>query len=184
MKKFIALALSIALIATLGVIAFAENPIGGAQGTVADSFSGGSDSQNITLNINNTGTIHKYRIDLTWSATTLDVDAAREWNVEDLKYEYTFQGDAKEVSVEVKNRSDMPVNAELTGVAASEYTSFLTVSCDDASDIGDAISGTAPTVTYKATITPSTDAGSFASEGASVTLTDAVTLTMTIKKAA
>ena len=71
MKKFIALALSIAMIATLGVVTFAVNPIGGAQGTVADSFSGGSDSQNITLNINNTATVHKYRIDLTWSATTL-----------------------------------------------------------------------------------------------------------------
>ncbi len=183
MKKFIALALSIAMIATLGVVTFAVNPIGGAQGTVADSFSGGSDSQNITLNINNTATVHKYRIDLTWSPTTLEVDAAREWNVETLKYEYTFQGAAKEVSVTVENRSDMPVNAELTGVAASEYASFLTVACDAASDIGDAISGTAPTATYKATITPSTGAGSFASVGTSVTLTDAVTLTMTITKA-
>lgn len=182
MKKFIALALSIAMIATLGVVTFAVNTIGGAQGTAANSFSGGSDSQNITLNINNTDTVHKYRIDLTWSATTLDVDAAREWNVETLKYEYTFQGDAKEVSVTVENRSDMSVNAELTGVAASEYVSFLTVACDAASDIGDAISGTAPTATYKATITPSTGAGSFASEGTSVTLTDAVTLTMTITK--
>lgn len=142
MKKIIALALTIAMIATLGVASFATTIYGGDNGLEA-APADVSATKNINLTVSEGDTHHRYKIDVEWSTTEIAVQADRTWNVNTHKYDYTFttSSSAAEVKVTVTNHSDVDVNAKLTsnttnnplvtGIAATDPAAAVATSALD-----------------------------------------------------
>ena len=113
MKKLLAVLLTLTMLATLPAFgASAEQEVGGAEGvtTFDPTTTNGKD-----LNVQVTEITHKYAVDITFSLEDLVIGGTITWNVNTMKYdvEGTTLKDTTR-SIEVKNRSDLPVYAFAT----------------------------------------------------------------------
>lgn len=132
MKKILAIILSVAMIATmLAVSVSAAKEVGGDNGV--ESFdpttTGGQD-----INVKVTEITHKYAVDVTFGLSDLTIGGSITWNVNDMKYdvEGTTLADATQ-TIEVSNRSDLPVYAYAT-VTEADADDGITVTADKNSD--------------------------------------------------
>lgn len=187
MKKFIALALTIAMIATLGVVAFADKVVGGDTGS--SSFpTDNKDSQTIKLTITDKGTTNMYRIDIEWTDVDFELDASRTWNVQTHQYEYILAStkNSDVATVKVTNHSDNPVDATLTASTISGITGLKVTCPSTATPLATAV-GTdfdhAPSATIDATIEADTGTIAFDNNTAGTVVEEVVTLTVTITAA-
>lgn len=110
MKKLLAVLLTLTMLVTLPAFgASAEKEVGGADGvlTFDPTTTGGKD-----LNVQVSEITHKYAVDITFSLNDLVIGGTIMWNVNTLKYDVKGATLADTTqSIEVKNRSDLPVYA-------------------------------------------------------------------------
>lgn len=113
MKKLLAVLLTLTMLATLPAFgASAEKEVGGDNGalTFDQTTTGGKD-----LNVQVSEITHKYAVDITFHLDDLVIGGTITWNVNTMKYDVkgTTLADSTQ-SIEVKNRSDLPVYAFAT----------------------------------------------------------------------
>lgn len=113
MKKLLAVLLTLTMLVTLPAFgASAEKEVGGDDGalTFDPTTTGGKD-----LNVQVSEITHKYAVDITFHLDDLVIGGTITWNVNTMKYDVkgTTLADSTQ-SIEVKNRSDLPVYAFAT----------------------------------------------------------------------
>lgn len=117
MKKFFAILLTVAMLATVLAVSVSaimyEGVVGGNDGvpTFDSTTTPGHD-----LNVNVSDVTHKYAVDVQFNLTDLTIGGTITWNVNTMKYEVadtTLTTDQTR-TVTVSNRSDLPVYAFAT----------------------------------------------------------------------
>lgn len=110
MKKLLAVLLTLTMLVTLPAFgASAAKEVGGENGV--DTFDPTTTPEQ-KLNVKVSNITHKYAVDITFSLNDLVIGGTITWNVNTLKYDVdgtTLNNTTQ--SIEVKNRSDLPVYA-------------------------------------------------------------------------
>ena len=145
MKKFFAILLTVAMLATvLAVSVSAENVIGSKTGVLPENFTTSETTPGENLNVKVSDVTHKYAVDVIFSLDELTIGGTITWNAETMKYEVagtTLKNTTR--TVKVSNRSDLPVYA------------FATVRDQDAGD-GITVAAEKDSATNKLTIEKAT----------------------------
>lgn len=131
MKKFLAIILTVAMLATvLAVSVSAEKEVGGENGvTDFDKTNAGGEDINVKV----TEITHKYAVDVTFGLGDLTIGSIT-WNVDTMKYDVAGSTLQKtEQTIEISNRSDLPVYAYAT-VTEANADDNITVTADKNSD--------------------------------------------------
>ena len=112
MKKLLAVVLAVVMLATiLAVSVSAESVLGSNTGVLPEGFTS-EEAPGQDLNVKVSDITHKYAVDITFSLNDLVIGGTIMWNVNTLKYDVKDATLADTTqSIEVKNRSDLPVYA-------------------------------------------------------------------------
>ena len=151
MKKFFAILLTVAMLATvLAVSVSADSVLGSGTGVLPENFTTSETTPRENLNVKVSDVTHKYAVDVVFSLTELTIGGTITWNVNTMKYEVAgtmLTNDTATRTVTVSNRSDLPVYAFAT-VTDSDAGDGITVAAEKNSatnklEIGKATPGTA-----------------------------------------
>ena len=158
MKKFFAIFLTVAMLATVLAVSVSaimyEGVVGGADGV--PTFDTTTTTPGENLNVKVSDVTHKYAVDVVFSLDDLTIGGTITWNVNTMKYEVAGATLANTTrTVTVSNRSDLPVYA------------FATVTDQDAGD-GITVAAEKDSATNKLTIAKAT-AGTAVANGTPTT---------------
>ena len=159
MKKFIAILLTVAMLATVLAVSVSaadvmhEGVVGGTNGL--PTFDATKTPEE-NLNVKVSDVTHKYAVDVVFSLDDLTIGGTITWNVNTMKYEVantTLEDTTRTVTV--SNRSDLPVYAFAT-VTDQDANDGITVAAEKNSDTNKLTIGKANVGTAVANGTPTT----------------------------
>ena len=132
MKKFFAILLTVAMLATVLAVSVSavmhEGVVGGADGVLTFDP---TTTPGENLNVKVSDVTHKYAVDVLFSLDDLTIGGTITWNVNTMKYDVTgttLENTTRTVTV--SNCSDLPVYAYAT-VTDSDANDFITVTADN-----------------------------------------------------
>lgn len=138
MKKIFSVILAVVIVASMAAIgASAERIVGGNTGNITDGVETfdptTGNSQDIYVQV--TEIAHRYAVDITYSLDDLTLGGTITWDVNSLEYVIVANGSLVNTTrtIEVSNRSDLPVKAFAT-VTDADAADHISVTADYNSD--------------------------------------------------
>ena len=138
MKKIFSVILAVVIVASMAAIgASAERIVGGNTGNITDGVETFDPTTGVSQDIyvQVTEIAHRYAVDITYSLDDLTLGGTITWDVNSLEYVIVANGSLVDATrtIEVSNRSDLPVKAFAT-VTDADAADYISVTADYNSD--------------------------------------------------
>lgn len=138
MKKIFSVILAVVIVASMAAIgASAERIVGGNTGNITDGVETFDPTTGVSQDIyvQVTEIAHRYAVDITYSLDDLTLGGTITWDVNSLEYVIVANGSLVDTTrtIEVSNRSDLPVKAFAT-VTDADAADYISVTADYNSD--------------------------------------------------